>query len=96
MYAGMVGWAAVPSCPIAVASPATLFTTTTPTAPAVCALRIFVENVQAPREINAILPVRLPAGSAEQAVLSAPLLSTTPSGAVRFDETLAKAPDTPA
>src|SRR5207245_5991671 len=35
----IVGWFGVPSCPIAVGSPPTLFTTTTPTAPALCALR---------------------------------------------------------
>ncbi len=38
-------------------------------APAFCAFRIFSENVQVPREIRAILPVRLPAGDAAQASL---------------------------
>jgi hypothetical protein len=55
--AGIVGWSAVPSDPIAVGSPATLLTTRTPTAPAVCAFLIFVENVQTPRSISAILPL---------------------------------------
>src|SRR5437867_3553517 len=38
-----------PSLAIAIGSPATLFTTTTPTAPAAVALRTFVLNVQFPR-----------------------------------------------
>src|SRR5919106_6941025 len=55
--AGIVGNSS-PSCAIAVGSPATLFTISTPTAPAAWAFRTFVENVQTPRSINAILPVR--------------------------------------
>ena len=56
MTAGIVGWSAVPSLPIAIGSPATLFTTSTPAAPAFCALRIFVENVHVPRSITTIWP----------------------------------------
>ena len=52
---------ASPSDAIAVGSPATLLTTSTAAAPASCAFRIFSENVQTPREISAISPVRLPA-----------------------------------
>src|SRR6266540_3271749 len=93
---GTVGRLAVPSCAIAVGSPATLFTTRTATAPAFWALRIFVENVHVPREMSAIFPVRLPAASAEQAVLSVPVAEvpprTTPNGAVRSAETVAKSP----
>ena len=48
----------------AVGSPATLLTTMAATAPASCALRIFSEKVQAPREIRAIDPVRLPGAGA--------------------------------
>jgi len=44
MYAGTVGWFAVPSLAIATGSPAALFWTSTATAPALCAFRIFVEN----------------------------------------------------
>src|SRR5215210_5146284 len=58
MAAGIVGWSAVPSVPMAVGSPATLLTTRTPTAPAACAFRIFTEKKQTPRSIRAILPVR--------------------------------------
>src|SRR3989449_11768212 len=54
----IVGWFSVPSCPIAVGSPATLFTTTAPTAPALCAFRIFVENVQVPRSSTTMLPAK--------------------------------------
>ena len=67
MYAGIVGWFGVPSCPIAVGAPGTLLTISAATAPASCAFRILVENVHVPREITAILPVRLPGGRAEQA-----------------------------
>jgi len=56
MTAGIVGWSAVPSLPIAIGSPATLFTTSAPAAPAFCALRIFVENVHVPRSITTIWP----------------------------------------
>ena len=62
------------------------------------ALRILVENVQVPREISAILPVRLPGASAVQAVpipvtgFVAPS-STTSSGAVRSCVTVANSPD---
>src|SRR3954447_22610928 len=95
MYAGFVGWYGVPSWPIAVASPAALFTTIVATAPAVSALRIFCENVHEPREISAILPARLPAGRAEHAWLRAVPSSTTPSGAARVADTVAKSPATP-
>src|SRR5438128_7649826 len=57
--AGMVGCAGVPSCPIAVGSPSWLLITKTPVAPAVWAFLIFVENVQVPRWIKAILPEKL-------------------------------------
>src|SRR5213592_3782718 len=70
---GIVGWFAVPSWAIEIGGPPTLLRMTTPTAPAFCALRIFVENVQVPRGISAIAPdspLR-----AEQ-----PLLGTTESG----------------
>ena len=72
MYAGTVGSFGIPPRPIAVASPPLLFTTRTATAPASCAFRIFSENVQTPREMSAILSVRLPAAGlrALQAVLS--------------------------
>jgi hypothetical protein len=40
---------------------------TTPTAPAVWALRDFTKNVQPPVLINAMLPERLPAGSTAHA-----------------------------
>src|SRR5919202_299865 len=93
MYAGTVGWSGVPSPAIATGSPWTLLATSTATAPAVCALRIFVEKVHVPREISAILPVRLPAGRAAQARLSELPESTTPSGAVRSAETVAKSPE---
>src|SRR2546427_10978857 len=69
----IVGWFAVPSCPIAVGSPATLLTTTTPAAPALCALRILVENVQVPRSLTTIFPVGVPAGTGVQARVAAPL-----------------------
>src|SRR5437867_8051272 len=88
----MVGWSGVPSCPIAIGSPATLFTINTATAPAACALRILVENVQSPRAMRAIFPARLPEGSAEQAVLRLVPLNTTASGAVKSDSTVANSP----
>src|SRR5512134_707854 len=81
-------------------SPATLLATSTATAPAFCALRIFVEKVQTPREINAILPVKTVASGAH-AVLS-PVAAfvgasvTAPNGAVRSLSTVAKSPATPA
>src|SRR2546427_8655046 len=56
MTPGIVGWFAVPSCAIEIGGPPTLLRMTTPTAPAFCALRIFVENEQVPREISAIAP----------------------------------------
>ena len=86
----------MPPRPIAIGSPATLFCTIAAIAPASCALRILTENRHVPRLISAILPVRLPAASAVHAVLSDVPLRTTPSGAVRFDDTFAKSPDTPA
>src|SRR5690348_8016565 len=89
----MVGWFAVPSCPIAIGVPPTLLTTTTATAPAFCALRILVEKVHVPREMSPILPVSEPAASAEHAVLSEVPESTTPSGAVRSAVTVAKSPE---
>src|SRR5215213_185761 len=90
----MVGWFGVPSWAIAVGSPATLLTTTTATAPAACALLIFMENVQAPRERTAIIPARLLAGSELQAVPSPPTEPvTTPRGAVRSALTVVKSPD---
>src|ERR687897_2340855 len=97
MYAGIVGWFGRPSEAIAVGSPATLLTTSTATAPAFCAFRIFTEKVQTPREIRAISPVRLPAGSAVQAVLSPVAVFvgasvTTSSGAVRFAVTVLNSP----
>ena len=98
MYAGIVGWFGVPSWPIAVASPATLFTTSVAMAPAVSALRILTEKVQVPREISAIFAGEAAArASAVQALLSA--------GAVEDDaerrreiglDTVAKSPATPA
>ena len=70
-----------------------MFATSTATAPAFCALRIFVEKVHVPREISAMSPVRLPAASAEHAVLR-PLVvpATTASGAVRSADTVLKSP----
>src|SRR5207237_7814104 len=79
-----------PSVPIAVGSPATLLTTSTATAPAFCALRILVENVQVPREMSAIFPLSEPAASAVQAVLRAVPEVTTPKGAVRSVFTVAQ------
>src|SRR6266478_7456603 len=93
MYAATVGWLVVPSVPIAVGSPATLLTTSTATAPASCALRILVENVQVPREMSAIFPVSDPAGNAAQAKLRAVPEVTTPKGAVRSIFTGAKSAD---
>src|SRR5581483_7173304 len=94
----MVGWLGVPSWPIAIGSPATLFETTTASAPAFCALRILVEKVQAPRAIKAIWPVRLPPGRAEQAVFKPlmPVPLTAARFAVRSLETVAKPPEAPA
>src|SRR5216684_769169 len=66
----IVGWFAVPSCAIAVGSPATLFTTTAPTAPALCALRIFVENVQVPRSSTTMLPAKGVPVTATQALVA--------------------------
>src|SRR5712691_1581403 len=66
----IVGWFGVPSFPIAVGSPATLFTTTTPTAPALCAFRIFVENVQAPRSSTTMLPAKGVPVTAAQALVA--------------------------
>src|SRR4029450_6302370 len=70
------------------------------TAPAFCALRILVENVQTPRDSSAIMPVRFveigshamlsPVG----AFVGAPV--KTASGAVRSLVTVAKSPVTPA
>src|SRR2546428_12149310 len=88
----MVGWFAVPSCPIATGVPGALLTIRTATAPASCALRIFVEKVQEPREINAIIPGRLPAGSVEQPRPRLLPSNTTPNGAVRSAVTVAKLP----
>src|SRR4051794_18114917 len=67
MYAGMVGWFAVPSVPIALGPPATLLTTRAATAPASCALRILTEKAHVPRETTAIRPVSEPAASGLQA-----------------------------
>jgi len=67
MYAGTVGWFAVPSLAIATGSPAALFWTSTATAPALYAFRIFVENEHEPREMSAILPLSDPAGKGEHA-----------------------------
>src|SRR2546422_11607000 len=78
---------------MAIGSPSTLLTTRTAAAPAFWASRILVEKVQIPREIRAILTIRLPPGRAEQAVLK-PLVvpTTTPSGAVRSAETVTNWP----
>ena len=88
-YAGIVGW--TPSGetprPMAVASPGRRLPTRTAVAPASCAKRIFVLKSQVPRAMSATLPVRDPAGRAEQAS-DRPLaaltgaLVTTASGAV--------------
>src|SRR2546425_9644087 len=59
--AGVAGWSAVPACPIAAGSPGALFTTRTPKAPALRALRILVEKGQTPRAVAAIFPVCVPA-----------------------------------
>src|SRR5215210_571817 len=56
--AGIVGWLSRPSLPIALGSPGELFTTSTPTAPAASAFRIFTLKKQVPRSISAIFPVR--------------------------------------
>src|ERR671931_2362869 len=84
----------MPPRPIAIGSPATLFWTSAAIAPASCAFRILTEKRQPPREIRAILPVRLPAGRAEHAVLR-PLVvpATFASVAVRSEVTVAKSPD---
>src|SRR6266699_514518 len=66
----IVGWLGVPSCPIAVGSPPTLFTTTTPAAPALCAFRIFVENVQVPRSSTTMLPAKGVPVTAAQALVA--------------------------
>ncbi len=90
----MVGWLGVPSVAIAVGSPATLFTTTTATAPASCALRILIEKVQVPLDSTAMFPLRLPAGKALQALPSPPIVPvTTPRGAVKSASTVAKSPE---
>src|SRR5205085_4003224 len=93
-YAGMVGWFGVPSVAMPIGSPATLFATSTATAPASWALRIFTEKAHAPRVTSAILPVRLPAGKAAQAVFRpfTPAPVGTPRGAVRSLVTTAKSP----
>src|SRR6266851_542993 len=76
-------------------SPATLFTTTAPTAPALCALRIFVENVQVPRSSTTMLPAKGVPVTATQALVapaeSAGLLQFA-SGAVTAGLKLPKAP----
>ena len=91
----IVGWFAVPSCPIAIGSPATLFTTTTPAAPALCAFRIFVENVQVPRSSTTMLPAKGVPVTAAQALVapaeSAGLLQFA-SGAVTAGLKLLKSP----
>src|SRR6266545_1487516 len=91
----IVGWFAVPSCPIAIGSPATLFTTTAPAAPALCAFRIFVENVQVPRSITTMLPAKGAPVTAAQALVapagSAGLLQFA-SGAVTAGLKLPKSP----
>ena len=99
MYAGTVGSFGMPPRAIAAASPPTLFTTSTATAPASCAFRIFSENVQTPREISAISPTRLPAAGlfALHAVLSplgVPVPVTTPNDAVRSAATVGNSPAT--
>ena len=77
---------------IAIGSPATLLTTTVATAPASCAALPW-RKTQVPRETTAILPVRLPAGSAVQAVLGPfTVPGTGASGAVRSASTVAKSP----
>src|SRR5207245_235951 len=91
----IVGWFGVPSCPIAVGSPPTLFTTTTPAAPALCAFRIFVENVQVPRSSTTMLPAKGVPVTAAQALVapaeSAGLLQFA-SGAVTAGLKLPKSP----
>src|SRR6185503_309452 len=80
---------------MATGSPATLFATRTAIAPAATAFRILTVKAHVPRETSAILPARLPAGSAEQAMPRPPTvgaLVTTPSGAVRSSLTVAKSP----
>ena len=94
----MVGWSGVSSEAVATGSPATLLTTSTAMAPAACALRIFVEKEQVPRETSAISPDRLPGASAEQAVLRPVVGSVAPSvrtasGAVKSSVTVANSPD---
>src|SRR5829696_290137 len=81
------------SVAIAIGSPATLLTTTVATAPASCVDFTLAEKTQVPRETTAILPVRLPAGSAAHAVLRPFVVpETAASGAVRSDWTTAKSP----
>src|SRR3954471_24534854 len=95
----MVGWLGVSSLTMMnVTSPKRLLPMITATAPAVCAFRNLVENVQPPRVIRAILPVRLPAASAEHAVFS-PLMPdpvTTFNGAVSGAATFGNSPGSPA
>src|SRR5712691_671282 len=71
MAAGIVGSGVVPSLAIELGSPATLLTTSTPTAPAFCALRILVVKVHTPRSITTILPAWVPAAIAVQARVAA-------------------------
>src|SRR3989475_2744135 len=70
--AAVAGWSAVPSCPIAAGSPRAVFTTRTPKAPALRALRILVEKVQTPRAMTTIFPVCVPARTGVQAWGAAP------------------------
>ncbi len=54
------------SSPIDWGGPGRLLTRMTPVAPAFCAFKVFVLNVQTPRSIKAMWPVNAPAGNAEQ------------------------------
>src|SRR5215831_21256165 len=76
-------------------SPARVLAMRTAAAPAASALRSLAENVQLPRVIKAIIPVRLFAGSAEQAVFNPFVVPvSTASGAVRSAVTDGNSPIT--
>src|SRR6266568_3838938 len=83
---------AVRSCPIAVGSPATLLTTTTPAAPALCALRILVENVQVPWSSTTMLPAKGVPVTAVQALVAPEESVQFASGAVTAGLKLPKSP----